>query len=275
MKRQSAVWMVVFILLSVVNVKAQDGVVIDPMRLGINDHKTTHLIFPYAIKSIDRGSADVLVQKASDVENVLQVKAGIPGFAETNLTVMTADGRFYSFILVYDGHPALINVRIIDSSTADNPVVIFNPDETNDKVRTNAARLLHKRGFIQSCKAQSYNVQLSLKGIYADGDMMYLQLGLKNTSWLDYPIRQLRLYVRDKKTMKRTASQEIEIAPTYVLGNQKILHNRTERTIILAVPSFTIPEKKKLVLQMQEAGGGRHLQLTITNRQLTKAWRVS
>src|SRR5690606_3632811 len=109
MTRQRVVWIVALILIMQLKVHAQNEISgIDPMPLGISAAKTTNLIFPYAIKSIDRGSAEVLVQKATGVENVLQVKASIPSFAETNLTVMTADGRFYSFLLNYDGHPSLI-----------------------------------------------------------------------------------------------------------------------------------------------------------------------
>src|SRR5690349_24921209 len=36
---------------------------------------STSLIFKNSIKSVDRGSQDILAQKAKDVENVLQVKA--------------------------------------------------------------------------------------------------------------------------------------------------------------------------------------------------------
>ena len=48
---------------------------IEPYSLQIGINKTTNLIFPYEIKSVDRGSRDVLVQKAKGIENVLQVKA--------------------------------------------------------------------------------------------------------------------------------------------------------------------------------------------------------
>lgn len=50
--------------------------VIKPYHLAVTYNKTTNLVFPYAIKSVDRGSKDILVQKAKDVENILQVKAG-------------------------------------------------------------------------------------------------------------------------------------------------------------------------------------------------------
>lgn len=45
------------------------------------------------LKSVDRGSKDVLAQKAKGVESILQVKAAKTNFDETNLTVINADGK--------------------------------------------------------------------------------------------------------------------------------------------------------------------------------------
>ncbi len=52
------------------------GSVIAPYHLAVTFYKTTNLVFPYTIKSVDRGSKDIIAQKANGVENVLQVKAG-------------------------------------------------------------------------------------------------------------------------------------------------------------------------------------------------------
>jgi len=41
--------------------------IIEPYPLQITTTKTTNLIFPYAIKSLDRGSLNLLVQKAKGV----------------------------------------------------------------------------------------------------------------------------------------------------------------------------------------------------------------
>ncbi|HEY9256658.1 DUF4138 domain-containing protein, partial [Chitinophaga sp.] len=49
---------------------------IEPMRLQVAYSKTSNIIFPFAISSVDRGSRDLMVQKAKGVKNILQVKAG-------------------------------------------------------------------------------------------------------------------------------------------------------------------------------------------------------
>src|ERR1700751_5325199 len=78
---------------------------IDPLRLDISTSMTTNLIFPYAIKSVDRGSIDVLAQKAKGSENVLQVKAAKAPFKQSNLSVVTADGQLFSFLIDYAEYP--------------------------------------------------------------------------------------------------------------------------------------------------------------------------
>jgi hypothetical protein len=75
----------------------------DSLQVAIN--KTTSLVFPFPIRSVDRGSQGLLVQKAKGVENTLQVKAAYECFPETSLTVITSDGRLYCYILTYSENP--------------------------------------------------------------------------------------------------------------------------------------------------------------------------
>lgn len=57
--------------------------------------KTSHLIFPTAIRYVDLGSEYLIAGKAEDAENVLRVKASVRDFEpETNFSVITNDGRF-------------------------------------------------------------------------------------------------------------------------------------------------------------------------------------
>ncbi len=41
---------------------------IEPYPISISETKTTNVIFPYSIISVDRGSSEILVQKAKGVE---------------------------------------------------------------------------------------------------------------------------------------------------------------------------------------------------------------
>src|SRR5689334_10024769 len=76
--------------------------ILEPYRLEVSYNKTTHLVFPLSIISIDRGSASILAQKAPGVENILKVKADQKAFEETSLNVITSDGKLYSFLVCYN-----------------------------------------------------------------------------------------------------------------------------------------------------------------------------
>ena len=75
MKKISAVIVTGFFLLTIIiSAQAQESInanteikAIAPYPLTITCSKTTNIIFPYAIISVDRGSKDVLAQKAGGV----------------------------------------------------------------------------------------------------------------------------------------------------------------------------------------------------------------
>jgi hypothetical protein len=98
-------------LLTVLSVKAQEPVetkifptnqIISPHKIEVTFQKTVHILFPSEVKYVDLGSFDIIADKATGAENVVRIKAAVKGFeGETNFSVITADGCFYSFNVVY------------------------------------------------------------------------------------------------------------------------------------------------------------------------------
>ena len=78
---------------------------IKPYKLDITWHKTTLIILPAAIQSADRGDKYVLAQKVQGTDNILKVKAGQKDFAPSNLSVVTTDGKVYTFMVDYNPDP--------------------------------------------------------------------------------------------------------------------------------------------------------------------------
>ncbi len=71
---------------------------IPPHGLEITYDKTVHIIFPAPVKYVDLGSTDLIAGKADGAENVIRVKATTRDFRqETNMSVITEDGNFYTF----------------------------------------------------------------------------------------------------------------------------------------------------------------------------------
>jgi len=239
-------------------------------NLQIGYSKTTSIIFPYPIKSVDRGSYNVLIQKAKGVENVLLLKAGQKNFIETNLTVVTTDGKLYVFVLNYNEECPDLNFKV-DNSIGLNNELLFSLENENQKAIEQYADLaLYKTKKIYGLKRERFGIKLQLNGLFIHQNAIYLRLMLENTSNMNYDVDQLRFFICDQKKSKRTASQEIEIFPLLTSSVISTISDQSEVTAVFALPKFTIPEKKYLTIQLIEKNGGRQVQLDIKNSDLNK-----
>lgn len=252
-------------------IQAAKTTIIEPYHLSITFYKTTNLIFPYAIKSVDRGSQDVLVQKAKGVENVLLVKAGRENFTETNLSVITSDGKLYSFILNYSNNPSLLNISFTKDTILEETVPLLQSENNEAQLQSTSERIAKEKRMLHAIHDYKYKIQFRLHGIYIKGDIVFYQMKIKNHSNINYDIDMLRFFIHDEKRFKRTASQEIEIQPLYVYGDTSVIRGGSKNILVFALPKFTIPDKKYLSIQLMEKDGGRHLQLRVHNRTVVKA----
>jgi conjugative transposon TraN protein len=244
---------------------------INPYNLAITFNKTTNLVFPYAIKSVDKGSRDVLVQKAIGVENILQVKAAKQGFPETDLTVVTADGSVYSYLLNYTDTPTSLSLVMINKIIIPKPLAVFAKDATNDEIQDNARLVSGKNRLIKRLDDESFGVKMDVKGLYIHKDVLYFEVELQNNSTINYDVQLLRFFIVDRKKVKRTASQEVDISPLLIWGGAEHIPANSTQTISIALPKFTIPDKKYLSVQLMEQNGGRNLALRIKNKLLMSA----
>jgi conjugative transposon TraN protein len=245
-----------------VQVSLENPTTVKPYPIAITCQKTTHLIFPASIRSVDRGTRDVLVQKTEGTENVLQVKAARPNFTETNLTVITEDGRLHSYRLCYAPDPAQLTFDMVSlspddsqrsvvlSGVADSPVRFSGQKVNPQELREEARRIVHAPRTVRGLKRGRHGIRLSVEGIYIHRDVLFCQLRLRNGSSIPYDVDFIRLSIRDRQGGKRTATQETEIQPVLVYGDSQRVEG------------------------MQEKGGGRHLSLRIRNRHLIRAWAM-
>lgn len=85
----------------------------DPIPVEVTFLKTTHLLFPSAIRYVDLGSAAIIADRVPTADNVLRIKATVKDFTEeTNFTVMTDDGTFYQFDVTYADEPNRLVIEI-------------------------------------------------------------------------------------------------------------------------------------------------------------------
>jgi conjugative transposon TraN protein len=248
-------------------------------RMTVGFQKTTHLIFPYAVSYVDLGNGGIIADKARGAENIVKVKANQQGFPETNMTVVTTDGRLYSFLVNYDANPRVLNYNLastdVSSSSAVVPLAhLSNMGVTQSDLEEYSRLVLDKRKgpHVQEKKD---DITLALQGLYTQNDVFFFPLHLANSSNINYDVDFVKFYIRDKKVAKRTAIQESEVTPVFV-------YNASQTTIpgpggidqVYALHKFTIPDDKNLVVEMFEKGGGRQLSFVVTNSDILKAHKL-
>lgn len=126
-------FVILFIVQGVSLILAQKGV--KPIDIEMNDRKYLYFRFPSEINYADMGSQDLSAEKC--LGKVLKLKAEIPYFDETNLSVVTTDGKYYSFTVKYKANPSYIALDMADvkDSIAVRNVIPSTPIEVSD-VRT-------------------------------------------------------------------------------------------------------------------------------------------
>ena len=260
---------------------------IPPHGLEVTFDKTCHVIFPAAIAYVDLGSANIIAGKADGAENVIRVKAAKRGFkGETNMSVITEDGAYYSFNVKYAREPRILNVEMTDFihdgeavNRPNNSMNIYLKELGSESPVL--VRLVMKsiwkenKRRVKHIGSKSFGIQFLLKGIYTHNGLLYFHTEIKNSSNVPFDVDYITWKIVDKKVAKRTAIQEQVIQPlrtqNFVLN---VAGNSNERTV-WTMDKFTLSDDKCLVVELAEKNGGRHQSFTIENTDLVRARVIS
>ncbi|WP_166919732.1 conjugative transposon protein TraN [Flavobacterium poyangense] len=247
-------------------------------RLEVTYDKTSHLIFPSAIRYVDLGSDYLIASKAEDAENVLRVKASVKEFeTETNFSVITQEGHFYSFNVTYDSSPKVLTYDLLSmQKTVDKTSgkhVFFEELGKSSNLADLLLETIYKKDnrVIKHIGAKSFGLRFILKGIYIHNGKYYFHTQLVNRSNVPFLIDFINFKIVDKKTTKRTVVQERLLQPlrTYKPLNE-INGKSTERNVFL-LDQFTIDDDKVLRIEVFEKNGGRNQSFEIENVDLLRA----
>ncbi|SHL44117.1 conjugative transposon protein TraN [Flavobacterium chilense] len=252
---------------------------IEPYKMEVTYDKTSHLIFPTAIRYVDLGSEYLIAGKADDAENVLRVKASVREFEpETNFSVITNDGRFYSFNVHYSSFPEAISYDLLTMQKtldkANGNDVLF--EELGSNSPSLAGLLLetiykNDKRIVKHIGAKSFGIQFILKGIYIHNGKYYFHTELGNRTNVPFQIDFVNFKVVDKKVAKRTVVQERPMIPLRIYKPLDAISGKSTEQNVFLLDQFTIADDKVLQIEIFEKNGGRHQVLQVENSDLIRA----
>jgi hypothetical protein len=271
---QRMLCLISFVLVVVGSLRAQEpGFHLEGMvsrSLPVTGRKMTNVIFPVNISAGVRVSRDVLVQKVKGVENVIELKALKKDFAPTNLSVYGDDGRLYSFVLHYVEDTTVLDYRVVSDLTGVLPAVrLAGSPVPPERLRSDGRRLASRNGFLHS-RAANDGLQLTLRGVYLCDSLLWLSLDLRDRTSMGFGVGGLRISTEDKRRVKRTATQELEIRPVYADGIGP-LPGSGRRAIAVALHPFVVGRGKRLVLAVYDRDADRRVLLRVKAKRLMRA----
>jgi hypothetical protein len=135
--------------------------------LAVTNTKTTSLVFPKDIQYVDRGTNEILTQQVKGANNILLVKAAKVHFKETNLSVLTVDGKLYSFKVEYDSLPqGWVYYFKNDEPNSVSDAQSVAPKNISDDIANLSKELLHRKRKVHGVSSQKWRAVIELKGVY-------------------------------------------------------------------------------------------------------------
>ena len=256
---------------------------IPPHALEVAFNKTTHVIFPSEIVYVDLGDENLVAGLADGAKNVLRVKSAVKSFkSETNLTVITDDGCFFTFNVKFAKELLLLNIEMADFihdgeavNRPNNAQEIFL--ERLGQESPMLVKLIMKSIYKQDKReikhigSKRFGVQFILKSIYTNNGLLYFHTELKNTSNIAFDIDYISFKIVDKKVVKRTAMQEHVLEPLRAQNYVTVVSGKKSERTVFALEKFTIPDDKQLVIEVAEKEGGRNQSFVVENGDIVRA----
>ncbi len=245
--------------------------------LAISDIKTTSIVFPFAVKGVDRGTSEVLAEQVKGIDNILKIKAAKPSFSETNLTVVTSDGKLYGFTLSYIPNPAstLLDLREGAFSRTFQPAKFSSLSLNSLELKKLSEMVISTGEKRYSVRDENQMVSADVRGIFIKDNVIFYKLKIKNHSPIDYQADHVRFYIRDSKKSKKVALQEDELQPVSGYPENGITAvSDNSQVVVYAFEKFTLSEGKKLTIEITERTGGRNLIMEIKNKHILKARKL-
>ena len=278
---------VVFLLLTV-RALAQDSIFtylpleqarLQPYKMQVTYNKTSHLIFPSPIRYVDLGSELLVANKAEPVGNVLRIKSAVRDFEEeTNFSVITEDGKFYSFDVFYSSYPDALSYDLLKMQRSNERQYIA--DVLFEDLRGSSSSLtelimenLYEKSSktIKHISSRSYGIQFSVRALHVNDSKFFFTLEIKNSSNVSYEIDLVNFKIIDKRNLKRTVVQDKLLEPVRVYFPTMTASHHSDISGVYLLDQFTLLKDQVLEIEILEKNGGRHQKVQLDNKYLIQA----
>ena len=243
-----------------------------------NDSKNVALFFPEPIRQGITGSENFVFTYNREKEQYFGLLQAQPG-KESNLLVINRNGSIFSYIVRYKAQLSKLNYFIPMTSSIGNEKPIVTDSilaETFEKKIDNStyyyqkfcSYLLDRRQYLGRHTRRNNGVIMRLENIVFDKEELYFVIQIRNNSTLDYDLNFLNLSIETRQKGKKKSLQRLYQEPIFKHHlPSKIVVNETVR-FIYVMPKFSLSNDRRVVLELNEKGGERNIQMKISHKYI-------
>lgn len=244
--------------------------------LYVNDTHTLALVFPNPIARAVTGHPNYTFGYDTNSPGRLGLLQGHPG-TDSNLLVLTEDGRAYSFALVYrkkllEGH-RFVNVdksigNVQPEKALDSLVQGINrstkPSLRSDSIqyRKGSTYFMEKNQTVLKSKRRD-GIALRLRDVAYYGTDTYLVMEIENRSAIDFEVDFVQVFKAHGNPRKKSSYQKLEMEPVYRHQMPTMVKKGQKQRFVYVVPKFTLGDREKLVVELREKRGSRFVILKL------------
>ena len=238
-------------------------------KIYVNSDVTTHIVMPENIKMVDLSTAKIIGNQCAD--NIVRVKPfmesdSLPsGYREGELMgtlTLIGERHLAQYDVVYTSVPSrATSIHRVPYSGMDSYI---NPEVSmplSEMARYAWAVYGSGRRYNQVV-SKAHGMKAIVNNIYSVGDYFFIDYSLQNRTKISYYIAEVRVKLTDKKEVKATNSQTVELTPAYSLNLARKFKKNYRNVLVL--DKLTFPDEKVLRIEISENQiSGRVITLTI------------
>ena len=238
--------------------------------LYANDKKNVALFFPSAIRQGITGASHFVFTYNREKQQYFGLLKAQPG-EESNLLVVTDDGKVYSYMLKYKKELPKLNYFISTDESIGMEIPAKATPKTTQKEQDSLikrqeyfqrfAEYLLKTGKKHSKTKRKRGIKLQLRRIAYNASETYLVMELTNTSGITFEIDFLKVYRVSGNKKRKSSFQKLETKPIYTCHMPSKIYNSQSLHLVYVLPKFVLGSKEKLQLELQELNGSRKIVL--------------
>ena len=197
-----------------------------PHTLPVGLDKQMYLIFPGKIIYEDHGSQDITVEKAEGVDNILAVKANTTFDKESNISVATDAGKFYTFSLRYAPNPEVFSF-VIDKEEQQKVAILDEGELPSDEKKRIYEGIKKRLPLNLGLDEQISGMDFRIKNIFIHNNILLFRISMMNRTGINCTIDFMRWYIQDaRRARKRQYSSWNRISCSPLTFRKRFRHIR-------------------------------------------------